>query len=376
MKKFYTIGLLFLFLLFAQNRLFCIPDIIFLPIEEKLLKNEEKISQGFEPVNFRFVQVGKSKSKTIYINNSGSNPFRIQSVVFQLGGVGVFSFSTNPTPPIIISPNESIFINLGFAPSNVNRFYDTLLITFDEPFEFVYALPIEGTSFSINKIFIQDTTALIGTKDFQMPIFIEGDSNIEEPVTANLVFSLTFNSSLFGLLDLEQGTIVGKQQNGLLTTYDLKFDNVQIDSTTKVLTKIKGLVLLGSPDTTTFEVKNIHSDTAGILFDSHNGLFQAIGVCISKTSLVELQEGITDLHIYPIPANEALTIEFINHNLKPDETAEIAFCNLLGQLLERTTFELRSNVQTISLSKLTSGVYRLYLFYKNRTFSILFSVVK
>lgn len=374
MKKFCTIGLLLL--LFAQNHLFCTSDIIFLSIEEKLLKNEEKISQEFEPINFRFVQVGKSKSKTIYINNSGSNPFRIQSVAFQLGGVGAFSFSANPVPPVVISPNESIFINLGFAPSNISRFYDTLLITFDEPFEFVYTLPIEGTSFSINKIFIQDTSGLIGAKDFQMPIFIKGDSNIEEPVTANLVFSLTFNSSLFGLLSLEQGTIVGQQRNGLFITYDLGFDNIQIDSTTKVLTKIKGLVLLASPDTTTFEIKNIHSDTAGILFDSHNGLFQAIGVCISKTSLVELQEGITDLHIYPIPANETLSIELINNNLNPGETAEIVFCNLLGQLLERTTFELRSNVQTISLSKLTSGVYRLYLFYKERTFSILFSVVK
>ncbi len=376
MKKFYTIGLLFLSLLFARNRLFCESGVIFLPIEEQLLKSEDKIFQGFEPINFRFVQVGKSKSKTIYINNSGSNSFRVQSVAFQLGGVGVFSFSTNPTPPIIISPNESIFINLGFTPSNVNRFNDTLLITFDEPFEFVYALPVEGTSFSINKIFIQDTSALIGATDFQLPIFIKGDSNIEEPVIANLVFSLTFNTSLFSLLGLEQGTIIGKQQNGLFTTYDLEFDNIQIDSTTKVLTKIKGLVLLGSPDTTTFEIKNAHSDTAGILFDLHNGLFQAIGVCISKTSLVELQEGITDLYVYPIPANDALTIEFINHNLKPNETAEIVFCNLLGQLLERTTLELHSNVQTISLNKLTSGVYRLYLFYKNRTFSILFSIVK
>lgn len=374
MKKFYTIVLLFLF--FAQNYLFCESDVIFLPIEEQLLKNKDKISQGFEPINFRFVQVGKSKSKTIYINNSGSNPFRIQSVVFQLGGVGVFSFSTNPTPPIIIRPDESIFINLGFTPSNVNRFDDTLLITFDEPFYFVYALPVEGTSFSVNEIFIQDTNALIGAKDFQLPIFIKGDADIEEPVVANLVFSLTFNSSIFSLLSLEEGTIIGKQQNGLFTTYDLQFDNVQIDSTTKVLTKIKGLVLLGYPDTTTFEIKNARSDTAGILFDSRNGLFQAIGVCVSKTSLVELQEGITDLHIYPIPANDALTIEFINHNLKPDETTEIVFCNLLGQLLERTTLELHSSVQTISLNKLTSGVYRLYLFYKNRTFSILFSIVK
>jgi hypothetical protein len=378
MRKFYTIGVLFLllFLLFARNHLFCESDIIFLPIEEQLLKNKEKISQGFEPINFKFVQIGKSKSKTIYINNSGSNPFRIQSVVFQLGGVGVFSFSTNPAPPIIIGPDESIFINLGFTPSNVNRFYDTLLITFDEPFEFVYALPVEGASFSINQIFIQDTSALIGTKDFQMPIFIKGDSNIEEPVMANLVFSLTFNSSLFSLLGLEQGTIIGKQQNGLFTTYDLVFDNIPIDSTTKVLTKIKGLVLLGYPDTTTFEIKDARSDTAGILFDLHNGLFQSIGVCISKTSLVELQDGITDLHVYPVPANGTLNIEFINYNLKPNETAEIVFCNILGQLLERTTFELHSNVQTISLDKLTSGVYRLYLFYKGQAFSTLFSVVK
>lgn len=374
MKKFFTIGLLFL--LFAQNQLFCETDVIFLPIGEQFLKNKEKISQGFEPINFRFVQVGKDKTKTIYINNSGSNPFVIQSVVFQLGGVGAFSFSTTPIPPVTINPNESIFINLNFAPPSVNQFYDTLLITFNEPFEFVYTLPVEGTSFSINKIFIQDTSALIGTKDFQMPIFIKGDSNLEEPVIANLDFSLMFNSSLFNFLSLEQGTIAGKRQNGFFTTYDLKFDNIQIDSTTKVLTKIKGLVLLAYPDTTTFEIKDMRSDTVGILFDSRNGLFQSMGVCISKTSLVELQEGITDLHIYPIPANETLTIELINYNLKSSETAEIAFCNLLGQLLEQTTLELHSNVQTISLNKLTSGVYRLYFFYKNQTFTTLFSVVK
>ncbi len=374
MKKLFTIALFFLFS--VCNRSLCQTDTIFLPIEEQLLKGKDKVAQGFEPINFKFAQVGRSKTKTIYINNSGSSPFRIQSIAFQLSGVGVFSFAANPSPPISINPDESIFINLNFSPKSVGQFYDTLLIVFDEPFEFVYALPVEGISFATNKIIIRDTSAFVGAKDFPIPIYIKGDSNIEEPVTTNLTFSLTFDASLFNLVSSEQGIIISKQQNGFFATVDLRFDNIQIDSTTKILTKIKGLVLLGYPDTTTFEIGSIRADTLGVLFDTRNGLFQAQGVCVAKISLIEMQEGITDLIAYPTPASETLTLEFPNYKPKQNEIVEITFCNTFGQIVERTTLEINSNTETINISKLTSGVYRLLLTYKNQTFSALINVVK
>ncbi len=334
-------------------------------------------TQQIEPINFNFVKVGATKVKSIYIGNSGNTVFRIRNIVFNSAGKGVFAYASNPVPPVRLNPNETIFIFLAFTPRTINFFFDTLLIYFDEPFEFIYELPVEGISFCVNEIFIPDTNATIGLNNFQVPIYYRGDRKIEESVEANLKFSLSFNSSVFLPSNFINATVEGYTQNGKYITYYLNIPKITIDSTTKIIAKIEGMTLLSNTDTTLFQFGETSSDSLGINFTSNGGVLSLKAICISEMSMVTALEDFFDFQISPNPSDGICTMDFFNIHENRNQEVTIILTNSLGQIIYQGE-HIISNPKNylVNFGFLPSGLYRISIIHKTYLRSSLLTIVK
>lgn len=369
MKKVFLI-IIGLFFLVLKNFGYNEPNTIFFEINAK--NNENLLA--LSPIKFNFVLIGKVKTKYISITNAGANSIKFQKITLAKNEGNVFSFTSTLTPPTFIQPNEKISINLSFQPQTIDSFFDTLIIEFSEPFFFLYEVPIEGYSFLYNTLWIKDTSALIGTNELAVPIFLNGIPELEEAITCYLSFDLTFDNSVFNLNNESLLPIQSKTSNHTFSNYRFLFENVVLDQNQKILTNLIGKVLLGNNRETTFQLSNITTNLEGVYIIAKNGNLEALSTCLSDYSMIELNSAIP-LDIYPNPAKYFIKIDFqkFNENFLPK--AKIEIWNIYGLLVKEFEEEIADGFE-LDISYLPSGLYRFNIKVKNQQYSKQICVIK
>ncbi|MFN3306822.1 MAG: hypothetical protein ACK42Z_06515 [Candidatus Kapaibacteriota bacterium] len=328
-----------------------------------------------EPINFHYVNIGQMKTKNISIENSGTSSYLIEKVTLQEGGLGVFSLFTNPTVPVQISPNQLINITLNFLPNKINSFYDTILIYFEEPFRFIYSIPIEGHSICFNQLFFLDTFGIVGTPNFRIPIFVKGDPNLVEPITVNLSFTVTVSAKVFFIDSVgENFTLTQVDVNQTYLSYKMNISNLTFDSTTKLITYLYGRLFLSEQDTTNLTISEIECETEGVNFEVTNGILKTLGICNTNLSIVDFIPNYVHVAIPNQIVNDEISIEFSPIKQSPREIADIRIYNTIGKMLSQVSSEINSKIN-IPLA-IPSGVYKLVIHLPNQTFSEIICVVK
>lgn len=338
----------------------------------KPLATEELLSLA--PIKFDFVLTGTSKTKFINITNAGTNAIKVQQVSFANNGLGSFTFVSNPIPPSIIQPKEKITISITFQPLAVNSFFDTLIVEFSEPFFYTYEVPVEGYSYIFDTLWIKDTSAIVGIKDFAIPIFLDGIPSLEEAITCDISFDLYFDNSVFILENENSLPIQSKSQNTTFSTYRLFFTNVVLDKNRKILANLVGKVLLGSSRQTKFEFKNINTSVDGIYIVPKEGTLEAMTTCLSDYSLIEMNTSVFLIDIYPIPTHNYLKINLQSLN-QTSHTLLISIMSPFGYKIEEF-IDKANGVYELDVSHLPSGIYKLVVFVENQQYSNFFCVIK
>ncbi len=337
-----------------------------------ILKNNSYIQQNNEPINFNFVRLGQNRTKNFFIENVGRTSYSIEKILFQKGGLNVFLFVSSPKIPAIINPNQSINITLTFQPDRVGSFYDTLLIYFVEPFNFVYSLPIEGHSLCLNTLFIKDTSDFVGTKDFKLPIFIKGDPNLVEALPINFSFLVTSNSKIFYIDSIRNGIIVSKTSKQTYTTYKISLNNFLLDSYQKPICYLIGKLYLSQQDTTIITISEPQCEVAGVDFETVSGILSTYGICITNLSIVDFDY--FSINIPDIINTEELKI-FFNQNYEIETWTTIKIYNLLGKEVQNLTLKI-SNEVSIPLSYISSGIYKVDIQNQYQKYSKIICVYK
>lgn len=338
--------------------------------------NTTKNTLANEPINFHFVNIGQLRSKSISIENSGTSSYLIEKVTLQEGGLGVFSLFTSPTVPVQISPNQIINLTLNFLPNRINSFYDTILIYFEEPFRFIYSIPIEGHSKCLNQLFLLDTFGFVGTPNFRIPIFVKGDPNLVEATTVNLSFTVTVNGRVFFVDSVgENSTLTEIEVNQTYLSYKMKVQNLTFDSATKSITYLSGRLFLSEQDTTNVTISEIKCETEGVNFEGTNATIKTLGICNSNLSLVDFIPNYVHIAIPNQIVNDELLIEFFPIKQSSREIADIRFYNIIGKLVYHVNTELDSRI-IIPLTTIPSGIYKTDIFLPNQKYSEIISVVK
>lgn len=343
-------------------------------IKINLDKVYDRPLQSNETIRFNFVKLGDIKSKTIYVENAGTSTYLIQSISFLNNGLGVFSFSSNPNLPVSLNPNEAIFITLNFQPDRISKFFDTLLIHFTEPFDFIYLIPIEGTSFINNSLFIKDTSEFVGTNNFTIPIYLKGDTELSESINLDFNFSVCTNSKVFFIDRITNGTIIDNTFNNTFQILTLNFNNCLIDSSTKVITYLIGKLLLAEQDTTVITLDNIDSEIPGVTFSTENGTLQLLGICVSDISLIDFENDWVNISVPDLINSENLKIRF-EFSSNKERYFVINFYDLLGNLIASEIFSLEPEV-VIPISVLPNGIYQLNILFDKLKYSKKISVIK
>lgn len=326
-----------------------------------------------DPINFNFVKIGETRFKTFYIENTGTNTYTIEKIQFLNNGLGVFFFSATPKPPTVIYPNNSINILLTFSPNKVGNFYDTLLIFFNEPFYYVYALPVEGHSTSTNFVFIQDTSNFVGIPNFRVPIFVKGDPNLVEAVPVSLSLLITTNAKIYFIDSIENAKISSITRNQSYFSYKINLNNFILDSSQKTLCTLIGRLFLSSQDTAIITLSEIESDIKGINFEAKNGTVTTYGICVSSMSLVNFDFDYTEIKLLNEIVRDELKINFLPKGNK-EITATIELFNLLGKEVCKLKVKASGEV-IVPLSNLSSGLYRIQISAENQKYSKLISVI-
>lgn len=370
MKKYITTTLLFL----CIQTIACYSiNTIKLPFDLILL-NEQKSTQNNEPINFNFVRIGDTRSKTFYIENTGINSYSIEKIQFLKNGLGVFSFSANPNPPTTIHPNKSIIVRLYFTPNKIGDFFDTLLIYFNEPFYFVYSIPVEGHSTSKNLIFVKDTSNFVGTANFRVPVLIKGDKNLVEPITINLTLLITTNARIFYIDSILNGKVVEKTRNQTFISYKVNFNPFVLDSSQQTLCTLIGKLFLASQDTTIITLSQTECDVKGIDFETKDGTVETFGICVSNMSLIDFNFDYLDVKLLNEVVSDELQI-FLSNSGKNERIVNIELYNLLGTKIFAKTFNVNPEI-LVPLYNFPTGIYLLIISSENQKYSKLISVLK
>lgn len=347
------------------------PNTIFL---EANAKNNENLLT-LSPIKFNFVLIGKVKTKYINITNAGANAIKFQKISLAKNAGNVFSFLTSPTPPAFIQPNEKISINLSFQPQTIDSFFNTLIIEFSEPFFFLYEVPIEGYSYLYDTLWINDTSAIIGTNEFLVPIILNGISELEEALNCDLSLDLTFDNSVFSLDNESLLPIQSKTSNHTISNYRLLFENVALDQNQKILSNLIGKVLLGSNSKTTFQLSNVTTNLEGVYIIAKNGNLEVLSTCFSDYSKIELNSETIPSDIYPNPAENFIKINFHKFNEKFHPKARIEILNIYGLIVKEFEKEVTDGLE-LDISYLPSGLYRFNIKVKNQQYSKQICVIK
>ncbi|MGC8747947.1 MAG: T9SS type A sorting domain-containing protein [Candidatus Kapaibacteriota bacterium] len=358
--------------------------LIFFFVSSSFSKDNEKLDISIlnnttnlfsnEPINFNFVRVGNSKSKFFYIENAGTNTYSIQRIFFQNGGLGVFLFASNPKVPTNIQPGESLNISLIFQPNRIGSFFDTLLIYFNEPFDFVYSLPVEGHSIAYNLIFGKDTSDFIGKNIFKIPFYIKGDPNLVVPININLSFSLTTNAKVYYIDSINNGTVINFSTNGHYITYFVNINNFALDSSQKTLFYTIGKLFLSEQDTTNITISGVSCNENGIFFETSPLKVHTYGICVSNLSLINLNSEYFEVIIPNQIVSENLTIVFETEST-PEKFAKIKLYNILGKQAFETELKIQKEF-TLPLLNISSGLYKVEITTDYQKYSKIISVIK
>ncbi|MCX7908289.1 MAG: T9SS type A sorting domain-containing protein [Ignavibacteria bacterium] len=339
-----------------------------------VLENPNNLKQLNDPINFYYVKIGDTKIKNFYISNAGTTSYSINKIQFQNGGLGVFFFSTTPKIPIVINPNESINITLTFQPDRVQSFYDTLLIFFNEPFNFIYSIPVEGHSTCLNKLFVIDTSYFVGTPNFTIPVLIKGDSNLGESFPIDLSFYITTNAKVFHIDSIRNGSIVERTSHKTFITYKINISNFTLDSTQKEVCYLIGQLFLSEQDTTMLSFYNPQCNVDGIFFETENGKIGTYGICISNISLVNFDTDFIKINIPNQVISNELEIHF-NQNREKQNLVSVKIYNSLGKEIIFLTSKTQTKL-TIPTNNLSSGIYKVEIITEYQKYSKLISVIK
>lgn len=370
MKKFFSHFLLFLLTFFIALSQEKNPTILKIIAD----KYSESITQSNEPIRFNFVRLGNIKRKTIYIENAGTFVYQIQGITFLNNGLGVFTFSSTPSVPVTLLPSEAIYITLNFQPDKINKFYDTLLIKFTEPFDFIYSLPIEGSSIAFNLLYTKDTSEFVGTNNFSVPIFLKGDPELTEGIPLNFTFSVCVNSKLFLIDRISNGTIIENNFNQTFNKLTISTGNIILDSSTKIVTNLIGRLLLSDQDTTIISFDSVELDIPGIYIQTQSGIVSLLGICVSDISLIDFDKNMIKFSVPQVTSFGTLKIQ-CDYNFSEKRALNVKLFDILGKLVYYKQISLEPEIE-LPLTYLPSGIYRIEIEDYLTKYSKIISVIK
>ncbi len=302
--------------------------------------------------------VTQSATLKLGIPNSSGYPLRVKSVTL-LSAPSAFSIvSTNPQPPAILQPNQSLETDISFRPTALDLFGDTLVVIVDAPCPDTLriALSGRGTKDSISaKVWMTNVQAEI-QENVSLPVYCQFSTN-RDYNGVDLELSVRMNAYIFFPQSVSSGTIVSNTVAGRERTLTIQMTNVNVRSGEK-LCEVLGMAL-ADRDTLTLThphvrwIKGLSASTT----DSAGSLL--VNGCKGDHFNIESRTTMS-LKVSPNPANPDLHLD-LSSSIQSNHLVQVY--SVSGELMFSQTLSPKPEGLQYDhyLSDLSSGVYFVFV---------------
>lgn len=328
---------------------------------------------GLEDYNFGVTLISSPKSYLYELKNEGTDSILIQSIHLN-NMIPQFRIKSNPSPVYWLAPGEKSNIEIFFNSDSAGSFSDYLFIEIEKPCYSTLTYTITGTAQGLKTlVFLPDTTATIGTKNFQIPLRVK----MEKPVLINNISfecEIEFDAEIF----LPNNNIQYITANSLLSKnriLNFKRENITLSGDDNLLLDFKGEVMLFDK-ITPLKINHFTWSNSNLINENKNGSLIPIGMCqpgISKIQYIDNQA----VSLYPNPTSGKIVI---NSNFDVSKIKIINLYNtenrLVTGILSNSINKIGESKATIDINNLPQGTYYIVIQTDSEIFSEKISLIK
>jgi hypothetical protein len=299
---------------------------------------------GIDLIDFGEVAVDSIAVKTAKLRNLSNTKIRIKEVRLKHN---TSEFNVEATTPIQLEEGNVAEFNVAYKSQGKLLVVDTILVVLDFPCDMVFEIPIIAKSSGKTYVWLPDTTALIGTKGFCIPL----QARSQAGVIQNLSYQATirFDATAF-LPDNPEYYF----ENGERVV-SLRADGVNIGEGATTIGSFCGEVLLASNRTTPLRIEKFEWKNAVVETETRDGSLTTTGICMPEFSQVKLFQP-TEIKIVPNPGEDEIEV-IIRGEAGSVYTMEIT--NIIGTTIEEQTVKMEGNETKVKkkLYGYASGIY-------------------
>lgn len=230
-----------------------------------------------ELYDFGAICVGDTKETDINLINIGSDNLTINNV--SLAGNPEFTIASF-TLPFELTPGESVRLKVKFAPTDIEKFNAQISIDLSEPCIKSYTLKLIGDGAPVINLWIPDTTAITGTKDFCIPIYGKLAFQTMKSLNVDYNISVEFDANAFITTDFSPSTPGKKLFNSSGSTV--------LNSESNIVTEMCGTVLLDEVTSSALSIVDYNWNLVENCTEKQNGSLVRGKICVDYLRFVKI----------------------------------------------------------------------------------------
>ncbi|MCX7736939.1 MAG: T9SS type A sorting domain-containing protein [Candidatus Kapabacteria bacterium] len=337
--------------------------------EISIQSNPQEVACLMTPKNYKVKirNFGFQTEKILGMSLKARNDFKVKNII---------NF------PYYLASNSDIDIEIEFKPTIIGLIRDTLVMMIENQCQTEYLIPLSGEGL-INNSFVTlpDTAAIIGTRDFQIPLKGRLICEIYDSVYINFSGLISFDNSAYEPeVSKSKNVVQSYVSNG---DRKLKISgrifNI-IDSMT-TLAVLNGNVLFGRQHTTPLIIEEFKWEDESISVDKDNGSL-TVDACVFELGQIEWLKNV-DFNIIQKPTTNEIKIEIVNleYNSNSSLSDFLNVYNYLGEIIIQKDLKSAKNSGKTSeiildLDNHPSGLYFFVLKVENSYISKKFLFVR
>jgi hypothetical protein len=344
-----------------------------------IIDNKFKISNASDS-DFGKLCPGKSIDKTFFIENTGTDTIRLESIT-PVNTNGIYSVITMPPLGSEIEPGDTTILIVTFKPLGIRIYDDEILVKTANPCSSEKSFSVLGTGSDKTYITIPDTVCLVGDNNFRLPLYakldcassISGSLSYEAEIKVFAdAFAVSENNPLVSAKRIENGELI----------INLKSGDISISDKKTLIGEIAGTILIPNLSINPVDITFFKWNNSLIETDTNGGSLIITGNChLDKKKISAMNPQM--LKLYPNPTDGIIKLETPDNTQTDFSKAirSIQVLDCLGRacsknINKRDDFLVSKNSEPliIDISENPSGVY--YIIVNVNDWNYIMQVVK
>ena len=256
----------------------------------KFLTQDSINYTGQIPFNFEDLCTGEQAVKEFILKNwSLTDSLIITDIRPETGNA--FSMKLSKQLPIVLASLEETTVKVIFNPHEPVSYSDSTVLTVSYPCNGIFKSELTGRGILKTKVLLPDTIAVIGTKGFHIPLFMQLTCGEKFPDSMSFTGEIRYDATLM-LPNADNPFISNSSISGQDRVISLKGSNVKIIKDNDSIGRFITDIFLASQNYTQLRITQFDNDNYLIYTDRKDGSITLKGFCqfpISRLQVIGIK---------------------------------------------------------------------------------------